>query len=186
MLQARPRKLTIDEFIEAYAGVGEKYELIDGEAWLMAGASPTQNLVAGNIFAALRNRLRGTSCIPFGSDLRLRLDAANIRFPDVAVYCDPRDLDDRRALKSFSYPKIVFEVLSPSTQRHDRLHKVLEYELIESLTTIVLVDAERRSLHVFERLNASEWHTVTLAPDAPLVLRDPAVTLTRAEIFEDV
>ena len=184
MLHARPRKLTVEEFIRDYEGLDEKYELIDGEAWAMAGASKRHNRISGNIYVSLRGKLRGSRCEPFGSDARLLLDDGNIRFPDVAVYCDPRDIgpDDQPTM---SFPKLVFEVLSPSTGRNDRLHKLREYQRIDSLDAIVLIDPATQAIDVYVRSGAAEWHVANLAPGAPLVLRDPAVTLTHAEIFED-
>ena len=104
--------------------MAEKYELIDGVAWTMAGATPLHNLLCGNIFANLFQQLRGSGYLPFNSDTRLRLDDGNSRFPDVAVYCRP-ELDDL-GVQTFSHPRAVFELLSPSTSRDDRVHKPIE------------------------------------------------------------
>ena len=184
MLAARPAKLTVAEFIREYEGAGERYELIDGVAWAMAGALPRHNLIVGNVLTRLRDKLRGSGCVPFNSDTRLELDDHNIRFPDVAIYCDARDLGDLDA-PTFEFPRVVFEVLSPSTQRDDRMRKLLEYQRMDSVEAVVLIDPVLRVLNVFERASATEWRNFWLRQGAPLVLRDPAITLTYAEIFED-
>ena len=181
---AEPATLSAAEFIRDYESLPEKYELIDGVAWAMAGASKRHNRVAGNIFALLHGRLRGSGCEPFGPDARLLLDDGNIRFPDVAIYCDERDVGpiDQPTL---SFPKVVFEVLSPSTANDDRLRKLVEYQHIDSLQAIILIDPTTRTIDLYERAGPAEWHVVNLATGAPLVLRDPSVTLTCDEIFEN-
>lgn len=177
------RKLTLDQFIEEYhLGREQKFELVDGEAWLMSGGTARHALTAGNILTALRARLRGTGCVPFGSDLLLAIDQANARLPDVAVYCDPRDLDDLDQVK-FEYPKVLFEVLSTSTESIDRRAKVPEYQAIASVQVIVLVDARVRTFETFERVSADEWRNIKHHRGEPLILANPTITLTADEIF---
>jgi len=187
MLKAKPgaEALTIGEFIERYADADEKYELFNGEAVAMAGASSHHNIIATNLLVRLSNYLRGTSCRPFNSDARLELDAGNIRFPDVAIYCDPRDtrVGD---VATFSHPRVIIEVLSRSTARFDKLFKMIEYRRIESVDSIVIIEPASRSIELHERINATEWRVLTLIHGAALTLRDPAVTLTADEIFDGI
>ena len=100
-------RLTIPEFVELYAPLPGKYELWDGVPVLMAGGTARHALIGVNIVSALRPKLRGTGCAPFNSDMMLRVGAENGRLPDVAIYCDPRDLADPSAL-AFELPSVVF------------------------------------------------------------------------------
>lgn len=183
MLNRRRRKLTIDQFFEEFADRDERFEMIDGEAWMMAGGTKAHNLTVGNIFRAVANRLAGSTCRPFGSDMGLMMDAENIRFPDVAVYCDPRDLSpDTDADPFLRYPVVVFEVLSPGTRVFDRGGKVAEYKRLASIETIVLVDHATRTCEVHER-DGRGWTEREVPADSSLEIRRPSLTLEAAEIF---
>lgn len=170
-----------------FAEVGEteeRYELIDGEVWHMAGGSQRRATVTGQIFGTLFVKLAGSGCRPLGSDTTVHLDDFNFRYPDVAIYCDPRDLGRQAAYEHrLRYPKVVFEVLSPSTATTDRAVKVAEYKALPSVVAIVLVDPVARTVELHERTGPGAWLQRELAAGAPLELRDPAVTLTVAEIF---
>ena len=91
----------------------------------MSGGSVRHADVAGRIFVALWVRLQGSRCQPFNSDMGLRVDNATLRYPDIAIYSDPRDLDrDDLETREFRHPKVVIEVLSRSTAKADRSFKV--------------------------------------------------------------
>lgn len=180
------RKLTIDEFFEAYAGEENKWELVGGVPVMMASASRAHNRVVRNLIAELHGRLRGSGCEAMPSDMGLETAEDTYRLPDVAIYCDPRDLASNDDPNRLRYPKVVFEVLSPGTARGDRLEKLVEYEALETVDTVVFVHPARKMLTVFERMSATEFRNLTLMPGAPLVLRDPAITLTADHIFADV
>lgn len=185
MLARANRRLTVDQFLRLYEGAQGKYELVNGQVYAMAGGSATHADVCGNIFAALRNKLRGSGCRPYNSDMGLTLADETLRYPDVGVYCDPRDLErNLREVKSFAFPKLLFEVLSPSNDEDDRALKLYDYKQISSISTIVYVEPLAQTIQVYERVGLTEWRDYQLAPEASLTLRDPAVTLTFAEIFE--
>ena len=178
-------RLTIEEFVELYAPLPGKYELWDGVPVLMAGGTAKHALIGVNIVSALRVKLRGSGCAPFNSDMMLRVGQENGRLPDVAIYCDPRDLIDPSSV-AFSRPSVVFEVLSASTAKIDRGAKLAEYQAIESVQTIVFVDTDLERLETWDRMGANEWRNVQHTTGTDLVLTRPAVTLAADEIFAPV
>ncbi|MBB5710608.1 Uma2 family endonuclease [Sphingomonas xinjiangensis] len=103
----------------------------------------------GNIFFALRQRLRGTGCAPFNSDIAVRTHDGSIRYPDVAVYGGRGEADDEQ--KAFDDPRVVFEILSAGTARTDLRVKLPEYQLLASVDTIVFVDIASERLRVVQR-----------------------------------
>lgn len=108
-----------------------------------------------------------------------------MRYPDLAIYCDSRDLDlDLLRTQSFHYPSVVFEVLSPSTRVADRAVKILEYKAIATVTAIVLVDPVARTIEIHERIDGEKWLHRLPAAGIDLVLAEPPVTLTNAEISD--
>lgn len=176
--------MTVDQFLKVYEGTEGKYELVNGQVYAMAGGTGTHADVCGNIFAGIRQKLRGSGCRPFNSDMGLTLTDETLHYPDVAVYGDPRDLAHNLSkVRSFRFPKLIFEVLSPSTADEDIGDKLLAYKKIETVTAIVLVDPVEQRIELHERIAPDEWRHLILPPEAGVTVRDPALSLTFAEIF---
>lgn len=111
-----------------------RYELIDGEAYLMSPAPDLSHQdVAGEIYRQAANALRGKPCRAFIAPLDVRLPKQNeadafidsVVQPDVLVACDANKLDKRGVRGA---PDWVVEVLSPSTAGHDQIKKRQLYE----------------------------------------------------------
>ncbi len=118
--------MTTTQFLDLYENVEGKWELIDGVPVMMSGGSIRHAWVGGNILVALSDKLRGTGCVPLGSDGGLRLDEHNVRYPDVAIYCDRRDLDlDAMKAKTFKHPCVIFEVLSQADMIEAARHRTI-------------------------------------------------------------
>lgn len=136
----------------------ERVEIINGEAFLMAGASPRHQEVSGEIFRQLANYLEGKKCKVYSAPFDVRLferdgdnpdDVDTVVQPDIMVICDKSKLDNHGCKGA---PDMVIEVLSPSNLRHDRLVKldlyqragVKEYWIVdpknESILTYLLDD----------------------------------------------
>lgn len=178
-------EMTVDQFLKIYEGVEGRYELVDGHVYAMAGGSAAHSYIAGNVLTLLRQALRGTGCRPFNADMGLRLSDETLRYPDAAVYCDPRDLDlDPNVAQAYRHPSLVIEVLSPSTRIEDRAVKVLEYKSIATVDSIVLVDPVAKTIEVHERLDGENWLHRLPAAGIDLVLKKPALTLAHADIFD--
>lgn len=182
------RKLTIEEFFEQYEGRDERWELVDGVPEMMAGGTRRHSRVARNILVALVTKLAGHACEPFGADMAVRTGDITVRLPDVTISCDPADVqgddaagEDVRFLVS---PRVLIEVLSPSTEKLDRTDKLSEYQALPSVDSIALIHPHRRSISLYERVSSLKWlNTIHLA-GADLTLRDPAVTITADEMFD--
>ena len=115
----------------------------------MAGASETHVTVAGNVFMASRNHLRGSPCSVFISDMKLRVEEDNAFFyPDIFVTCAE---SDRSQSHSKSAPVLIVEVLSPTTSAFDRGAKFAAYRKLPTLREYALIDPERLSLDLFRR-----------------------------------
>ena len=126
-----------------------KHEYHDGEVFAMAGASDAHVTVAGNVYMALRNHLRGSPCSVFISDMKLRVEEDNAFFyPDVSITWAE---SDRGQSHSKSAPVLVVEVLSPATSAYDRGAKFAAYRKLPTLREYALIDPERLSLDLFRR-----------------------------------
>jgi Uma2 family endonuclease len=66
--------MATDEFLEWEQGQPGKYEFIAGETFSMVGSTRQHATVAGIVFAALLQHLRGKSCRAYMADMKLRLE----------------------------------------------------------------------------------------------------------------
>jgi Uma2 family endonuclease len=183
--------LSAEHFFELYENVPEKYELINGqpvlkfgEAEMMAGGSGVHNIINGNIFAALHRLFKGTTCRPFGPDMGVKINWDSILYPDISIFCDPRNFVDGLNVKAFPFPCVVFEVLSPSTAAYDRGEKLIHYQSIETVRHVFIIDGNKQRITHHSRTSDTIWMSEVLAPGTDIRLTDPALTLTALEIFD--
>ncbi len=178
------RLLTVEEFLELeFVGAeGHCVELDNGTIRLMAGGSAAHARVQANIFGTLFGRLKGSGCRPYGPDMGVRTHDLSLRYPDLSVFCG-REGPENDSLKQFNDPKMVVEVLSPSTRREDETVKLHEYQVVASLEAILLVDPESEEINLLARRDGRGWRDNTLARESDVAVEAPGVSLTRAEIF---
>jgi Uma2 family endonuclease len=175
------RLLDADEFLEIDFGPERKAELVNGLVRMMAGGTSAHARVQTNVLAYLRNRLRGTSCRPFGSDMAVRTGEHSVRYPDVSVIC--RDAGVQDSDKASSSAKVIVEVLSPSTADHDQRLKLPEYKSIIGLDTVVFLDPDTETVRVVQRLGPTAWKDEFFAYPVDVLLPSLDVIIPAAELF---
>lgn len=173
-----------DAYLAWEADQPDKSEYVAGEVFAMVGVRRAHATVALNVGAALREHLRGSPCLPFISDMKLRVAAADAFFyPDVMVTCDVRD---RRAELFVEHPQLVVEILSDSTAAYDRGAKFASYRQIAELQEYVLIDIDARRLEVFRRQPGNEWLLHDYAGEPTCYFESVKLTLGMDRVFEDV
>ncbi|MBR1398194.1 MAG: Uma2 family endonuclease [Selenomonadaceae bacterium] len=108
----------------AYKSEREDYEIINGQAYMMARPSTNHMLIEKNVVTAFQNYLKGKRCIPFNEVDVFFNDEDNF-IPDVIIVCDPDIIEDDGI---HGTPDLVVEIASPSTARRDRMEKFAAYE----------------------------------------------------------
>lgn len=184
MAELKLTRMTQDEFLEWQQSQDRNYELVDGLPVLplkaMTGATHAHDRVVVNLVASLHGQLRGKPCKATTDAIALKIPAGNIRRPDVTVECGEPRLKDTTSAE----PRLVVEVLSPSTMNFDRVRKLDEYKSVPSLRYILLVDTEKPQMTLHVR-DASGWtprHHETL--DATLDLPEIGCRLEARDVFE--
>jgi len=173
-----------DAYLAWEAQQPDKSEYVDGEIFAMVGVRRQHATVAGNIFATLREHLRGTPCLPFISDMKLRVAITDaFYYPDVMVTCDARD---RRADLYVEHPQLIVEVLSSSTAAYDRGDKFASYRQIAELQEYVLIDIEAKRVEIFRRQTGNEWLLHDYGGEPSCHFNSVQLTLNMAAVFEDV
>ena len=147
--------LTPEEYLEMEEQSDIKHEYIDGYVYAMAGANDPHVTISGNAFMMIRNHLRGSKCRVYMADMKAKIDSLRrYYYPDVIVTCDPRDT---QTPNHKSFPKLIIEVLSKSTEAFDRGDKFADYQQIATLEEYVLVNASRLRLDCFRRNAEGLW-----------------------------
>lgn len=151
------QKFTIEEYLTLENNATEKHEYYQGEIFAMSGTKLPHNIVFKNLFGELAVKLKGKSCQPFGSDLRIHIEANTLfTYPDISIVCgEPETLnnDNWNVLN----PAVIIEVLSPSTKNYDRGEKFKLYREIATLKEYVLVDSESIHIEIFRLNNSQHW-----------------------------
>ena len=181
------RRFTISEYLAFEEDSQTKHELYQGEIFAMAGASIPHNEISGNIYHALRNALRGNDCRPYGSDLRICVKKSNLyTYSDALVVCGTieRDTDDKNSVAN---PRVIFEVLSKSTENYDRGKKWEFYQQLDSLREYILVSQEDAKVTRYFRRDGGDWHYLLIVGlDQVLDLESIGCRLPLAEIYDNV
>jgi Uma2 family endonuclease len=151
----------------------------------MSGASNKHVKIHSNLFIALGSLLRGKSCQPYGSDLRIHIPQNSLfTYPDLAIISNDlisSDIDE----DSFIQPAIIFEILSPSTRQYDRGEKFRLYRAIPSLKEYILIDSESINIEYFGINEKGFWelHEYKSINDQ-LALPSLSIAISIHEIYE--
>jgi len=149
-------KVTAEEYLALDRAAEFRSELLDGEMVAMSGGSLRHSALQIDLVVALEEMLRSTQCRAFSADLRVRVSPRMYTYPDLTVVCGKPLLADERE-DILLNPRVIFEVLSPSTEYYDRGVKFRRYREIESLTDYVLVDQDQPRIEQFTRGDAHTW-----------------------------
>ena len=150
-------KMSIEEYLEMENAADEKSEYYKGEIFAMSGAKVPHNIIAGNLFVELANKLRGKKCKPFNSDQRIHIPSNSLfTYPDISIICGEiitLNNDDYNVLN----PTVIIEVLSRSTKNYDRGEKFKLYRDIPTLKEYILVDSQSIHIEVFRLNENGHW-----------------------------
>ena len=184
MTQAAAQPWAIEEFFAWQEMQPERYELVDGfPVRMMAGAKNVHDDIVVNVLVQLGTQLRGKGCRPFTGDSSIETKPGQIRRPDAGVDCGRRDPDAYKAAS----PRVVFEVLSPTTRDFDTIGKLEEYKLVESLERIVVIEPNAPEVFVWLRGADRNWReSIGRGLDQVIDMPEIGVTLPLAEIYDGV
>ena len=170
-----------------------KYEYIDGVAYMMSGGTVEHDLIADNIRAALRSRLRvrSGSCNTFGENVQVLMEIKrngkkHYVYPDVTVSCAAEDR--RPGNTMIESPKIVIEVLSPGTEAKDRSIKFRAFQKCPTIQEIVLVDQFAPYIQIWQRdeQDPASWHYRHYGPGEVVEFASVDIHVEIEELYLDV
>ncbi len=148
-------QLTPEEYFAWEEKQLEKHEYINGEVYAMSGGSKNHSLTSVRFIALFSNHLEGSRCETGNSDLRVNIvEAEDYTYPDISVTCDERD---KSTSQYITYPCLIVEVLSDSTEAYDRGGKFRMYRNNPVLRDYLLVSSTRIEIDLYHKNDAGDW-----------------------------
>ncbi|MBS9389859.1 MAG: Uma2 family endonuclease [Dolichospermum sp. WA123] len=152
----------------------EKHELINGKVYslgiyAMTGSSKNHSLVAARLITLFSNHLEGSGSDTATSDLRVNIvETNNYTYPDVSVTCDQRD---KTTTQYITYPCLIVEVLSKSTEAYDRGGKFRMYQNNPVLKDYLLVSSTAMEIDLYHKNDAGQWMIINYGESDTIELK---------------
>ncbi|BAY33514.1 hypothetical protein NIES2107_54120 [Nostoc carneum NIES-2107] len=170
----KPTNLTPEEYFAWEEQQLEKHELINGQVYpmgiyAMTGGSKNHSLLAARLITLFTNHLEGSGCETATSDLRINIVGTNnYIYPDVSVTCDDRD---KTTTQYITYPCLIVEVLSSSTEAYDRGGKFRMYRQNPALIDYLLVSSTSIEIDLYHKNDAGDWLIINYKPGDTIELK---------------
>lgn len=174
------KPMTLAAFLAWEERQPTRFEFDGFQPVAMTGGTVAHNRIMRRLHRALERRLEGQPCEPFGPDVKIVVDG-RARYPDAVVSCVPQS-DSAQVIES---PIVVFEVLSESTSRTDRIEKVREYQVTPSILRYVILEQDSIGATVFQRRDET-WAASTLTEHDRLSMPEIGVEIPLAELYADL
>lgn len=184
MAELAIKPMTLDEFLRWDDGTETHYELIGGFPVAMAPPAEARRILAmrlgSRIDAALSKRRPCNAQIEAGV---IRADRADTYFEaDIAATCEGNE-PGRQAIKD---PFLIVEILSPSTERHDRRVKLPAYRQIATVQEIVLIASDGLYAELHRRAGG-QWITEILrVGEAAIALTSVGIEIPMSDLYEGI
>ncbi|MCC5642761.1 Uma2 family endonuclease [Nostoc sp. CHAB 5824] len=151
----KPTNLTPEEYFAWEVTQLEKHEYINGEVYAMSGGSVNHGRIAIRFTAMFDSHLENTGCITVNSDVKVNIFGSNnYTYPDASVTCDDRD---KTTTQYITYPCLIVEVLSASTEAYDRGGKFRMYRQNPALIDYLLVSSTSIEIDLYHKNDAGDW-----------------------------
>ncbi|PAX59761.1 Uma2 family endonuclease [Brunnivagina elsteri] len=148
-------QLTPEEYFAWEEKQLEKHEYINGEVYAMSGGSVNHGRIAIKFTAMFDTHLDNNGCITGNSDIKVNIVTTNnYTYPDASVTCDERD---KSTANYFTYPCLIVEVLSDSTEAYDRGGKFRMYRNNPILQDYLLVSSTKIEMDLYRKNDAGDW-----------------------------
>jgi Uma2 family endonuclease len=183
----KPRKLTVAEYLALEETSELKHEFFDGERFVLSGATPNHNAIKDNLVGELGLQLRGHGHRTYSSDQRTHIDATGLfTYPDILIVCGRAEYDpaDRNSIIN---PRVLVEILSPSTAGYDRGTKFRHYQRLTSVQEVVFVAQDQVHVERFVRQPDGSWNLTTFDdPAGAVALTSVPAVVPLAAVYRDV
>jgi Uma2 family endonuclease len=157
MSTVRKAKISPQEYLALERQAASKSEYYNGEVFAFAGASESHNLIVTNVLTLFNLQLKTKPCKVYPSDMRVKVSETGLyTYPDVTVVCGDAQVEDEH-LDTLLNPTVIVEVLSPSSERDDRIVKFAHYRRLPSVKAYLLIAQDSVRLEQYVRQSDGRW-----------------------------
>ncbi len=173
--------LTPEEYFTWEEQQLEKHELIDGQVYAMTGGSVNHSRIAIRFTTMVDTHLDASSCITGNSDLRVNIVGTNnYTYPDVSVTCDDRD---KTTTQYITYPCLIIEVLSKTTEAYDRGGKFRMYQNNPVLKDYLLVSSTAIEIDLYHKNDAGQWMIINYGEGDTIELKSINLSFPIEQVY---
>jgi Uma2 family endonuclease len=179
-------KISVEDYLALDREAEVPSEYHDGEMFPLEMVTMAHAAISLSIGSLLRERLAKTACRAFPSPLRVRASPTKYLIPDLMVVCGKPALSDEHH-ETVTNPKVIVEVLSPSTADYDYGEKFILYRKLESFEEYLLVSQNQARVEVAHKAPDKRWVITTYEGlDAVVIVESLGISLPMAEIYDGI
>jgi Uma2 family endonuclease len=161
-----------------------RHEYINGEVHAMSGGTQNHSRIALKFAALLDGHLADSSCRVFNSDCRVNIVATDdYTYPDVSVSCDRHDTT---TVQYITYPCLIVEVLSDSTEAYDRGNKFFRYRQNPQLRDYVLVSSQEIAIDLYRKGDDDRWEIINYRTGDLVELRSVSLNFPIEQVYRGI
>lgn len=186
-----------EEYLALEREAEERHEYIDGDIYAMAGESLAHGYITINLGAEFRAQLKGRDCAAQSPNMKVRsgpdpkfarTTKGFFSYPDLMVFCG-KPVFHAVFQDVLLNPKVIVEVLSPSTEAYDRGEKFRRYrQWIPTFTDYLLVTQTEPLVEHFTLDKSGFWVLRPAVSELAETIKIPSNSceLKMAEIYDRV
>jgi Uma2 family endonuclease len=150
--------ITAEQYLQLERASEMRHEFLDGLMYAMAGESRDHSSICFNLATETGAQIKAGKCQGFSPNMKVRAGLGGLyAYPDLMIVCGEARFHDEQGDVLLN-PTVIFEVLSPSTEKYDRGEKFLRYSTqIESLKDYVLVSQDQMRIEHHHRESDGTW-----------------------------
>ncbi|HYW21870.1 MAG TPA: Uma2 family endonuclease [Nodularia sp. (in: cyanobacteria)] len=177
----KPTNLTPEEYFIWEEQQLEKHELINGQVYAMTGGSVNYSRISVRLITLFVNHLEGSGCETGNSDLRVKIaETNNYTHPDISVTCDNRD---KTTSQYITYPCLIVEVLSKTTEAYDRGGKFRMYQNNPVLKDYLLVSSTAIEIDLYHKNDAGQWMIINYGEGDTIELKSINLSFPIEQVY---
>lgn len=186
-LPAQAVSMSVEEYLAFEEQSPIRYEYVDGAIYAMTGASKNHAWITKNFCYWFEHHLMESKCEPYITEVKVKARSTRYYYPDIVVTCEAatEEVEDPYLVVQ---PILLVEVLSPSTQRTDKVEKFNTYQQIPGLLEYVIVAQDEIKVEIYRHRKAGDaWQgEVFTEPTEQITFDSIGLSLTTADIYRRV
>ena len=145
----------------------------------MTGGSIGHSRLMVRLLATLVAQLEGGAFEALGPEAGVATVGASVRYPDAVIPVGSGPGTARLVKEAVA----VFEIVSPTSSRTDRIVKLREYGQVGSIRTYVILEVEAPAATMFDKQADGSWKATPLTVDDAISLSGYGVGFSLAALY---